>query len=83
MQGLRPMFLPCADLLRSKLRQVGTGKKQPSFLRLASRQGKPGKTADAAIFTLATQIPDGAISGREYNINAEGPKPYTPVPTKG
>ena len=44
---------------------------------------KTGKTADAAIFTLATQIPDGAVSGREYNINAEGPKPYTPVPTKG
>ena len=43
MQWLRPMFLPCADLLRSKLRQVGTGKKQPSFLRLASRQGKPEK----------------------------------------
>ena len=43
MQWLRPMFLPCADLLRSKLRQVGTGKKQPSFLRLASRHGKPEK----------------------------------------
>ncbi len=43
MQGLRPVFLPGAYLLRSKLRQVGTGKKQPSFLRLASRQGKPGK----------------------------------------
>jgi len=43
MQGLRPVFLPDADLLRSKLRQVGIGKKQPSFLRLASRQGKPEK----------------------------------------
>ena len=76
------MFLSGADLHRSKLRQVGTGKKQPSFLRLASRQGKPEKTADAAVFTLATQSPDGAVSGREYNINAEGPKRYTPVPTK-
>ena len=38
MQGLRPMFLPGTDLLRSKLRQVGTVKKQPSFLRLASRK---------------------------------------------
>ena len=43
MQGLGPMFLPGAYLLRSKLRPVGTGKKQPSFLRLASRQGKPEK----------------------------------------
>ena len=42
-QRMRPVFLPGAYLLRSKLRQVGTGKKQPSFLRLASRQGKPGK----------------------------------------
>ena len=48
MQGLRPVFLPGAYLLRSKLRQVGTGKKQPSFLRLASRQGKTRKTADAS-----------------------------------
>jgi hypothetical protein len=43
MQGLRPLFLPGVGLLRSKLRQVGTGKKQPSFLRLASPQGKPKK----------------------------------------
>ena len=43
MQGLCPLFLSGADLLRSKLRPAGTGKKQPSFLRLASRQGKPGK----------------------------------------
>ena len=44
---------------------------------------KTGKTANAAIFTQPTQSPDGAVSGREYDINAEGPKPYTPVPTKG
>jgi hypothetical protein len=43
MQVLRPMFLSGADLLRSKLRQVGTRKIQPSFLRLASRQRKPEK----------------------------------------
>jgi len=43
MQGLHPLFLSGTVVLRSKLRQVGTGKKQPSFLRLASRQGKPGK----------------------------------------
>jgi len=43
MQGLHPVFLSGADLLRSKLRQVGTGKKQPSFLMFASRQRKPGK----------------------------------------
>lgn len=41
MQGLHPVFLSGADLLRSKLRQVGTRKKQLSFLRLASQKGKP------------------------------------------
>ena len=43
MQGLRPLFLSGTVVLRSKLRPAGTRKKQPSFLRLASRQGKPGK----------------------------------------
>ncbi|WP_223928072.1 hypothetical protein [Prevotella lacticifex] len=43
MQGLCPLFLSGAVVLRSKFRPAGTGKKQPSFLRLASRQGKPGK----------------------------------------
>ena len=43
MQGLCPLFLSGTVVLRSKLRPAGTGKKQPSFLRLASRQGKPGK----------------------------------------
>ena len=49
MQGLRPMFLPGAVVLRSKLRPAGTGKKQPSFLRLATAR-KTCKTADAAKF---------------------------------
>jgi hypothetical protein len=43
MQGLCPLFLSGTVVLRSKLRPAGTGKKQPSFLRLASQQGKPGK----------------------------------------
>ncbi|WP_223929856.1 hypothetical protein [Prevotella lacticifex] len=43
MQGLRPLFLSGTVVLRSKLRPAGTRKKQPSFLRLASRQGKPEK----------------------------------------
>ena len=43
MQGVRPLFLSGTVVLRSKLRPAGTRKKQPSFLRLASRQGKPGK----------------------------------------
>ena len=43
MQGLRPLFLSGTVVLRSKLRPAGTRKKQPSFLRLASRQGNPGK----------------------------------------
>ena len=43
MQGLCPLFLSGTVVLRSKLRPAGTRKKQPSFLRLASRQGKPGK----------------------------------------
>ena len=83
MQGLRPLFLSGTVVLRSKLRPAGTRKKQPSFLRLASRQGKPGKQLTPRGFTQPTQSPDGAVSGREYYINAEGPKPYTPVPTKG
>ena len=41
MQGRRPLFLPDAGLHRSKLRQTGIGKKQPSCLRLASQQAKP------------------------------------------
>jgi hypothetical protein len=41
MQGLHPLFLSGTVVLRSKLRPAGTRKKQPSFLRLASRQGKP------------------------------------------
>ena len=41
MQGLRPLFLSDAGLHRSKLRQTGIGKKQPSCLRLASQQAKP------------------------------------------
>ena len=43
MQGLRPLFLSGTVVFRIKLRPAGTGKKQPSFLRLASRQGKPEK----------------------------------------
>ena len=43
MQGLRPLFLSGTVVLRSKLRPAGTRKKQPSFLRLASQQGKPEK----------------------------------------
>ena len=83
LQGLRPLFLSGTVVLRSKLRPAGTRKKQPSFLRLASRQGKPRKPLSPQGFTQPTQSPDGAVSGREYDINAEGPKPYTPVPTKG
>ena len=59
MQGLRPMFLPCADLLRSKLRQVGTGKKQPSFLRLVSRQGKPEKQLTPRFLLSQRKSPTG------------------------
>ena len=59
MQVLRPLFLSGTVVLRSKLRPAGTRKKQPSFLRLASRQ-KTGKTADARFFTQSTQSPDGA-----------------------
>ena len=43
MQGLRPLFLTASGVLRSELRHTGTRKKQPSFLRLASRQGKHSK----------------------------------------
>ena len=53
------MFLPCADLLRSKLRPVGTGKKQPSFLRLASRQGKPEKQLTPRFLLWQHKAPTG------------------------
>jgi hypothetical protein len=53
------MFLPCADLLRSKLRQVGTGKKQPSFLRLAARQGKPEKQLTPRFLLSQRKAPAG------------------------
>ena len=59
MQGLGPMFLPGAYLLRSKLRPVGTGKKQPSFLRLASRQGKPKKQLTPRFFLSQRKAPAG------------------------
>ena len=59
MQWLRPMFLPCAVVLRSKLRQVGTGKKQPSFLRLASRQGKPEKQLTPRFLLWQRKSPTG------------------------
>ena len=61
MQWLRPMFLPVADFLRSKLRQVGNGKKQPSCLRRASRQ-KTGKTADARFLLSQRKAPTGLNS---------------------
>ncbi|WP_223927273.1 hypothetical protein [Prevotella lacticifex] len=59
MQGLRPMFLPGAVVLRSKLRPAGTGKKQPSFLRLASRQGKPEKQLTPRFLLSQRKAPAG------------------------
>jgi len=62
MQGLRPKFLPGADLLRSKLRPAGTGKKQPSFLRLASQHGKPKKQLTPRFLLSRRKAPAGLNS---------------------
>ena len=43
MQGLRPLFLSGTGGPKLASKHDGTRKKQPSFLRLASRQGKPEK----------------------------------------
>ena len=74
MQGLRPLFLSGAGLLRSKLRQADTGKKQPSFLRLASPQGKPKKTLaprklmiDYQQWSFAGYSPCGSVCKQQGN----------------
>ena len=74
MQGLRPLFLFGVGLLRSKLRQADTGKKQPSFLRLASPQGKPKKTLaprklmiDYQQWSFAGYSPCGSVCKQQGN----------------
>jgi len=59
MQGLRPLFLSGTVVLRSKLRPAGTRKKQPSFLRLASRQGKPEKQLTPRFLLSQRKSPTG------------------------
>ena len=59
MQGLRPLFLSGTVVLRSKLRPAGTRKKQPSFLRLASRQGKPKKQLTPRFLLSQRKAPAG------------------------
>ena len=59
MQGLRPLFLSGTVVLRSKLRPAGTRKKQPSFLRLASRQGQPEKQLTPRFLLSQRKAPKG------------------------
>ena len=68
MQGLRPLFLSGVGLLRSKLRQTGTGKKQPSFLRLASRQGKQEKQLSPRFLLSQRKVPTVLEIGDVFTI---------------